>query len=112
MGSVAFFRTSIGRWAAVATLGLAGPGLAMAQPTPYLPPAGAPVASVSPSTIAPGVPPVIEVPGCPQPTCAYRPLVTVTAMPPAYEVGRGILGQPKLYVPRQPVRNFVRWLTP
>jgi hypothetical protein len=83
---------------------LAGPAMAAAQPTPYLPPTGAPLATT--------VPPVIEVPSCPQPTCAYRPLVAVTAMPPAYEVGRGILGQPKLYVPRQPVRNFVRWLTP
>ena len=112
MGCVAFSRTSTGRWAAVAILVLAGPALAMAQPTPYLPPAGPAVATISPSTFAPAVPPVIEVPSCPQPTCAYRPLVTVTAMPPTYEVGRGILGQPKLYVPRQPVRNFVRWLTP
>jgi hypothetical protein len=90
-----------------AALAMAGSAVASAQPTPYLPPTSAPVA---PMVI---VPPVIEVPTTPpQATCAYRPLVAVTAMPPAYEVGRGILGQPKLYVPQQPVRNFFRWLTP
>lgn len=108
MRCVAWTRQSIARWGMAAAMMIGGPALAMAQPTPYLPPTGAPLATVSPAA----GPPVIEVPACPQPTCAYRPLVTVTAMPPAYEVGRGILGQPKLYVPRQPVRNFVRWLTP
>lgn len=71
-----------------------------------------------PQTAAPVLPPaanagpVIEVPPCPPASCAYKPLVAVAAMPPSYEIGRGILGQPKLYVPGQPVRNFVRWLTP
>jgi hypothetical protein len=94
------------RWGMTAALALVGPAIAAAQPTPYLPPASVSVAPVV------TVPPVIEVPTSPPASCAYRPLVAVTAMPPAYEVGRGILGQPKLYVPRQPLRNFVRWLTP
>jgi hypothetical protein len=48
----------------------------------------------------------------PVPRVAYRPVVPVLPMPPSYEVGRGILGQPKLFVPGQPVRNFFRYLTP
>ena len=27
-------------------------------------------------------------------------------------VGQGLIGQPKVYVPNQPLRNFVRWITP
>ena len=42
----------------------------------------------------------------------YRPIVALRPMPTGYYVGRGIIGQPKLYVPGQPIRNFVRWLTP
>jgi hypothetical protein len=42
----------------------------------------------------------------------YRPLVALRPLPPAYAVGRGILGQPKVYVPGQPVRNFVRYISP
>jgi hypothetical protein len=103
MDTVARTRQAIARWGMAAAVMIGGPAMAVAQPTPYLPPTSPPLTAS---------PPVIEVPACPQPTCAYRSLVTVTAMPPAYEVGRGILGQPKLYVPRQPVRNFVRWLTP
>lgn len=46
------------------------------------------------------------------PVVTYRPLVPIASMPPQYYVGRGLLGQPKLYVPNQPVRNFVRYLSP
>lgn len=28
-----------------------------------------------------------------------------------YQIGRGVIGQPTLYVKNQPVRNFIRWLT-
>jgi len=106
MSRFMFVASPVSRLGLVAALTLGGPALAAAQPNPFLPPASA---SAAPAAT---LPPVIEVPACPPATCAYRPLVAVTAMPPAYEVGRGILGQPKLYVPRQPVRNFVRWLTP
>lgn len=88
----------LARGAGAALLLAAGPALAAAQ-----------LAAPAAPFVAP---PVVQVPAIPAPTIAYRPLIAVTAMPPAYEVGRGILGQPKLYVPRQPVRNFVRWLTP
>jgi len=48
----------------------------------------------------------------PAPAIVYRPVVPVFRMPRSYVVGRGILGQPKVYVPGQPVRNTFRWLTP
>jgi len=33
------------------------------------------------------------------------------ALPQGYVVGSGLLGQPKLYKPGQPIRNFLRFLT-
>ena len=62
-------------------------------------------------------PPVYDVPTlAPGPT-PYRhpgpqPLIALRPTPPDTYVGRGSLGQPKAYVPGQPVRNFLRWLTP
>ena len=35
-----------------------------------------------------------------------------TAVPSGYQYGRGLIGQPKLYVPGQPVRNMLRFITP
>ena len=46
------------------------------------------------------------------PLVTYRPLVPLVAMPRSYQVGRGILGQVKVYVPGQPIRNALRYLTP
>ncbi len=48
-------------------------------------------------------------PASPAPQVVYQPAV---AAGPRYMLGRGVLGQPKLYVEGQPVRNFLRWLTP
>ncbi len=48
-------------------------------------------------------------PVSPAPLVVYQPVV---AAGPQYVLGRGILGQPKLYVEGQPVRNFLRWLSP
>ncbi|MFW6169398.1 MAG: hypothetical protein ACODAD_02830 [Planctomycetota bacterium] len=36
---------------------------------------------------------------------------TVEPLPEGYVVGRGLIGQPKLYKPGQPLRNFLRFLT-
>ena len=41
-----------------------------------------------------------------------RPLVPVAPAPRSYYVSNGLLGQPVIYVPGQPVRNFFRYLTP
>ena len=45
------------------------------------------------------------------PTTVYRPLVPMMPVPQQYYFGRGIIGQPKIYVPGQPIRNFVRYLS-
>lgn len=45
------------------------------------------------------------------PVEALRPVVA-PAVPSGYVVGRGLLGQAKLYKPGQPVRNFLRYLGP
>ncbi len=65
--------------------------------------------SVGPPTCCPpmvGPAPVVAAP------VGYRPIVALRPLPPAYAVGRGIVGQPKVYVPGQPLRNFVRYLSP
>ncbi len=65
-----------------------------------------------PRTYAPqeGTPPRASYrPASPAPQVVYQPVVVSS---PRYVLGRGILGQPKLYVDGQPVRNFLRWLTP
>ena len=43
---------------------------------------------------------------------AYRPVVTLWRMPRDTYVSRGILGQPTVYVPGQPLRNFLRYISP
>lgn len=45
------------------------------------------------------------------PTMTYKPLVPMMAVPQQYYFGRGIIGQPKLYVPGQPIRNVLRYLS-
>jgi hypothetical protein len=41
-----------------------------------------------------------------------RPIVPIRSMPVNYEIGQGIIGQPKIYVPNQPLRNMIRYITP
>jgi len=43
---------------------------------------------------------------------AWRPVLPLLSTQPNYYVGQGIIGQPKVYVPQQPLRNFLRYLTP
>ena len=40
-----------------------------------------------------------------------QPVFPARPAQPNYYFGRGILGQPKVYVPGQPLRNWLRWLT-
>jgi len=54
-----------------------------------------------------------------QPAVAYSPVVTayspVVVRRPAvtpYVIGRGALGQAQVYIPGQPVRNALRFVTP
>jgi len=69
-------------------------------------------ASVPATLVLPPPPPLTAVPVQIGPVVTYRPLVPVVPMPAQYYVGQGLLGQPKLYVPEQPVRNFFRYLSP
>ena len=41
-----------------------------------------------------------------------EPVIPFSGMPNNYSVGQGMLGQPKLYMDQQPVRNFFRYLLP
>lgn len=43
-----------------------------------------------------------------------RPIIPLVppAPPSGYVVGRGLIGQPTLYLPGQPIRNFLRYLSP
>ena len=67
-------------------------------------PASPPVTTVSPvSFVGPTVPAA--------PNIVYRPLLPVSPSSPPYYVGQGLLGQPKVYMPGQPVRNFLRYLS-
>jgi hypothetical protein len=57
---------------------------------------------------------VVEAPAAVVPSPAPWPVVAPppsVAPRPVYYLGRGIIGQPKLYVPGQPVRNALRFLT-
>ena len=42
----------------------------------------------------------------------YRPIVTLRNLPAGTYLGQGIVGQPKAYVDGQPVRNFIRYISP
>ncbi len=83
-----------------------------APPTEY----GRPAVTYAPSpqgTLAlPPPPPLATVPVQVGPVVTYRPLVPAVPMPAQYFLGQGLLGQPKLYVPDQPLRNFFRYLSP
>ncbi|MCA9222703.1 MAG: hypothetical protein KDA71_20405 [Planctomycetales bacterium] len=72
------------------------PGGANVYPPAYRPPTQLPGRYVAP------------------PVTQYRPqTLTAPVIPPAgYSVGRGLLGRPTVYVDGQPVRNFLRWLSP
>ncbi len=76
--------------------------------------AAAPVTSASYVAPAPySTPFATSVPYVPSSaTTVYQPLVPIVSQPASYYVGRGVIGQPKMYVPGQPIRNFLRYLSP
>jgi len=91
------------------------------EPAPGVPPvtySASPAPLLLPPPPSPWSTPVVAVPAGTAvaapgaPVVTYRPLVPVIPMPGQYYLGRGVLGQPKLYVPNQPLRNFVRYLSP
>ncbi len=42
----------------------------------------------------------------------FRPLLNLTPTPAQQYVGQGIFGQPKVYVPGQPILNVLRYISP
>jgi hypothetical protein len=64
------------------------------------------------SNLQPAAPSVFNPYGPPQSNTPWRPLVPIRNMPANYEVGQGLIGQPKVFVPDQPIRNFIRYITP
>lgn len=50
--------------------------------------------------------------GPPGANYALSPIIPVRNVPTGAAIGRGVLGQPTVYVPGQPVRNFLRYLAP
>lgn len=55
-------------------------------------------------------PPVLVVD--PRRNTTFKPVIPFAGMPNNYSIGQGMLGQPKLYMDQQPVRNFFRYLLP
>jgi hypothetical protein len=77
----------------------------------------APAASIAPSLSVPAAAPAViaapvtTVVGT-APTIVYRPVTAVVPVQTSYYVGSGLIGQPKVYVTGQPVRNTLRFLSP
>ena len=64
----------------------------------------APAANCCPTTAYPYV--------APRPVVMFRPIVSLGPMPSTYAICRGIYGQTTVYVPGQPIRNAVRYISP
>ncbi|MEC8555550.1 MAG: hypothetical protein VXZ82_11145 [Planctomycetota bacterium] len=75
---------------------------------PYLPQAGAVPGTGTPGTITPNLAPNYYS----YDNGGYSPLLSLGQEGYNVQVGRGIVGQPTVYVPGQPVRNFLRYLFP
>lgn len=77
-------------------------------PPPSLPPDGAAGQTYVPPTLPPNWNPNLYA----QNNLGYRPLFTLGQENNNVVLGRGLIGQPKAYVPGQCIRNFFRYLTP
>ncbi len=75
---------------------------------PTFPPGGAVPSSAAPPTLPPNFTPGMYTPD----NAGYTPLFSLGQENYNVLLGRGIIGQPTVYVPGQPVRNFLRYLSP
>lgn len=78
---------------------------------PTIPSNGVPAfvpGAVAPPTLPPNLAPQMYTPD----NSGYRPLFSLGQENYNVQIGRGIIGQPTVYVPGQPVRNFMRYLFP
>lgn len=85
------------------------------SPTPTMAPAAAPwVQSTRQNVAVNGVPLERSLSPVVLPVQLWKPVVTAAGPMPAanYRIGKGLIGQPKVYVPGQPIRNLVRYLSP
>lgn len=76
--------------------------------TSYLPQTGAVPGASVPATLTPNLAPNYYS----YDNGGYSPLLSLGQEGYNVQVGRGIVGQPTVYVPGQPVRNFLRYLFP
>lgn len=90
--------------------GYSAGGLYDCQPAYSYQPWGTPVMPASGNV--PIYPPQTLPPGPFVPSPGFRPLFTLGQNPYNAQLGQGIIGQPKAYVPGQSIRNFLRYLTP
>lgn len=77
-------------------------------PTPSFPSNGAVNGTFAPPTYAANVNPGLYTPN----NAGYTPLFSLGQENYNVQLGRGIIGQPTVYVPGQPIRNFLRYLSP
>ncbi len=75
---------------------------------PTYPQAGAVPGSAIPPTVTPNLAPGLYA----SDNSGYSPIFSLGQEGYNVQIGRGIIGQPTVYVPGQPVRNFLRYLSP
>lgn len=83
-----------------------GPPVTYAAPPAYIPP---PTEIAAPAAMPPAVVPAV---GAVPAAAPHRPLFSFGQELNPVELGQGIIGQPVAYVPGQPVRNFLRYISP
>ncbi|MEO8270625.1 MAG: hypothetical protein ABI557_12960 [Aureliella sp.] len=76
--------------------------------SPTYPSAGAVPGAYIPPTLPPNLTPNLYTPN----NSGYKPLFSLGQENYNVQLGRGIIGQPTAYVAGQPVRNFMRYLSP
>ncbi|GIW98427.1 MAG: hypothetical protein KatS3mg111_1760 [Pirellulaceae bacterium] len=77
-------------------------------PSPTVPTTGAVGGTFIPPTLTPNWNPNLYSPT----NAGFRPLITLGQENYNVVLGRGIIGQPTVYVPGQHIRNFLRYLSP
>lgn len=75
---------------------------------PVYPPAGMVPGTYVPPTLTPNLAPGAYSPN----NSGYTPFFSLGQENYNVQLGRGIIGQPTVYVPGQPIRNFMRYLSP
>ncbi|MCA9959044.1 MAG: hypothetical protein KC443_08420 [Anaerolineales bacterium] len=77
-------------------------------PSPSVPSTGAVPGSYVPPTFTQNIAPGVYASN----NAGYTPLFSLGQENYNVQIGRGVIGQPTVYVPGQPIRNFLRYLSP